>query len=478
MTSTLKRSAGVMGVAVGLIWSLPACPAYAQERERVAKEDAALVVDGVVRQVFRSPRQGRMDYLVQIEVQRSEGRKAPKGGARPQFPGPGDIVYVHAYQKQDPLAPTTTGGGAGSVPTERAQVRAYLVPREQGGWEGTAPQWFELTSDRPAVASPADPAPTAEAPKERAPAARLGMTTEPLKIQDRMVLRVTSVERGSPAQQAGLEIGDLIVAVKGAGLSGADQLDQLAQSGEAIPITVVDIHTGRTADVELRPASQTTASTAPATPKSTEPKPSEDVKPKTPPTAPRSLGIAAETVTIGQRTALKVTRLTPDSPAAKAGIEQGDILVAANGAAITGAEVLATALRKSGPSLTLTVRDVRTGRETDVQVAFGDATRPATEVAKQTEAPVVPSEKRKLGVVTELSFYDTEAAVKVTEVQLDSPGARAGLQPGTLILAANGKLMLHPNDLMEVARSSDTLKLMLVDPRTGMKSTVEVKLGG
>jgi S1-C subfamily serine protease len=305
------------------------------------------------------------------------------------------------------------------------------------------------------------------------------MTTEPLKIQDRIVLRVTSVERGSPAQQAGLEIGDLIVAAKGAGLSGADQLEQLAQSGEAIPITVVDIHTGRTADVELRPGGQTTASTVPAPPKSTEPKPSEDMKPKTPPPAPpRSLGIAAETVTVGQRTALKVTRVTPDSPAAKAGIEQGDILVAANGAAITGAEVLATALRKSGPSLTLTVRDVRTGRETDVQVAFGDATRPATEVAKQTEPPVVPSEKRKLGVVTELSFYDTEAAVKVTEVQPDSPGARAGLQPGTLILAANGKLMLHPNDLMEVARSSDTLKLMVVDPRTGMKSTVEVKLGG
>jgi serine protease Do len=476
MTSTLKRSAGVMGLAVGLIWSLPACPAYAQERERVAKEDAALVVDGVVREVFRSARQGRMDYVVQIEVQRSEGRKAPKG-VRPQFPGPGDIVYVHAYQKQDPLAPTATGG-AGSVPTERAQMRAYLIPREQGGWEGTSPEWFELTSDRPAVASPADPAPTAEAPKERAPAARLGMTTEPLKIQDRMVLRVTSVERGSPAQQAGLEVGDLIVAAKGAGLSDAGQLEQLAHAGEAIPITVVDIHTGRTADVELRPGGQTTASTTPATPKPTEPKPSEDVKPKTPPTAPRSLGIAAETVTIGQRTALKVTRVTPDSPAAKAGIEQGDVLVAANGAAITGAEVLSTALRKSGPSMTLTVRDVRTGRETDVQVAFGDATKPATEVAKQTEPPVVGGEKRKLGVVTELSFYDTEAAVKVTEVQPGSPGAQAGLQPGTLILAANGKLMLHPNDLMEVARSSDTLKLMVVDPRTGAKSTVEVKLGG
>jgi S1-C subfamily serine protease len=474
MTGTCKQWTGLVGVAVGLIASLPAC---AQEREKVAKEGAALVVDGVVREVFRSPRQGRTDYVIQIEVQRSEGKKAPKGGIRSPFPGPGDIVYVHAYQRQDLLASNATGS-AGPVPAERAQVRAYLIPREQGGWEGTSPEWFELISDRPAAAGPADPAPSVEAPKERPPAVKLGLTTEPLKIQDRLVLRVTSVERGSPAQQAGLETGDLIVSAKGAALSGPEQLEQLAQSGQAIPLTVVDIHTGRTSEVELRAGTPTTASTTPTTPKSTEPKPNEDVKPQTPPPPARSLGIAAETVTIGQRTALKVTRVTPDSPAAKAGIEQGDVIVAANGAPITGAEVLATALRKSGPSMTLTVRDVRSGRETDVQVAFGDSSKPATEVTKQTEPPVVGGEKRKLGVVTELSFYDTEAAVKVTEVQPDSPGARAGLQPGTLILAANGKLMLHPNDLIEAARNSGTLKLTVVDPKTGMKSTLEVKLGG
>jgi S1-C subfamily serine protease len=81
-------------------------------------------------------------------------------------------------------------------------------------------------------------------------------------------------------------------------------------------------------------------------------------------------------------------------------------------------------------------------------------------------------------MVTELAFYDVEAAVKVTEVEPGGPAARAGLQPGILILAANGKLMLHPNDLNDAARNSGgTLKLTVVDPRSGRKGTVDVDLG-
>jgi serine protease Do len=472
MVRKLGRWASVLGVALALGWLLAAPSASAQQRERVAKEDAALVVDGVVRQVFRSPRQGRTDYLVQIDVQRSEGRRPPKGTARPQFPGPGDSVYVHVSQRPD-AGVRLAGGADTTVPTERSQVRAYLVSREQGGWEGIYPEWFELTSDRPAAAGPGDPAPSApEAPADRAPKANLGMTIEPLKVKDRLVLRVSSVERGGPAQKAGLEPGDVIIAARGAPLTGPEQLEELARGTDPIPIIVVDVHTGRTAQVELRPGTRTASS---AVPGADDPKPAEEVKPA--PAAPaRSLGISAEPVPIGPRTALKVTRIEPGGAASNAGIEVGDILVAANGAAITGAEQLAAALRKSGPSMTLTVRDVRTGRDTPVEVALGGG-KPFEPPA---EAPAAPAGagQGKLGVVTELAFYDTEAAVKVTEVEPGSPAARAGFQPGMLIIDANGKPVLHPNDLADAARkASGTLKLTVVDPRTGRKSNVNVNLG-
>jgi S1-C subfamily serine protease len=149
--------------------------------------------------------------------------------------------------------------------------------------------------------------------------------------------------------------------------------------------------------------------------------------------------------------------------------------VAANGAPITGPEQLATALRKSGPTLSLTVRDSRSGRDVPIEIALGGA---KPEKPLPTEVPEVGAGKGRLGAVTELAFYDVEAAVKVTEVEPGSPAARAGLQPGILILQANGKPILHPNDLNDAVRNSTgTLKLAVVDPRSGKKGTVEVSLG-
>ena len=47
-----------------------------------------------------------------------------------------------------------------------------------------------------------------------------------------------------------------------------------------------------------------------------------------------------------------------------------------------------------------------------------------------------------------------------------------------LVLAADGKPVLHPNDLNDAVRnSSGTLKLTVVEPRSGKKSTAEVNLG-
>jgi serine protease Do len=81
--------------------------------------------------------------------------------------------------------------------------------------------------------------------------------------------------------------------------------------------------------------------------------------------------------------------------------------------------------------------------------------------------------------VTELFFLDTEAAVKVSEVEPGSPAARARLQPGDVIVEANGTAILHPNTLNEVvSKSGPTLKMIVVDGRTGRKANVDVDLGG
>lgn len=466
MIKRFPRAAFVTIAACSLVLAVAPVRSHAQQLAAEAKTEAPLVVEGVVRQVFRSVRQSHTDYLLEIHVQRSEGRRIPTGSARPQFPGPGECVYVHVSQGVGLTGSALSADGRTTVPAERAQVRVYLVPRDQGGWQAASPDGFELTSNQPAPQSPGDPAPSVkESPVDQLAAATLGMTTELVKIKDRLALRVTSVERGSPAQQAGLEEDDVIIAANQAALTGAGQLEELAQRGEPFSLVVADVRTGRAAQVEIRPSRR----------------PSGDVAgiPKNESTpAPRiSLGISAESVALGTRTALKVVRVEPGSSAEKAGLEPGDVIVAANGTAITGPEQLVSAVRKSGTALELTVRDSRTGRDTPVQVILAGSTPPVS-LPKEPAIPGTAPASADWGAVTELVFHNDEFAVKVTEVNVGSPAARTGLRPGTIIVEANGKPVLHPNELNDALRNSGkSCRLTIVDPGTGGKSTVDVNLG-
>jgi S1-C subfamily serine protease len=482
---------------LGLAPMVTAALAQTPDQGTVAKADATVVVEGEVREVFRSPRQGRIDYLVQIEVNRSMANRSPQGGVRPVYPAPGDVVYVHLFQTEEGSG--RLRGGHRGVPAERAQVRAYLTPRTRGGWQGTIPDWFELTSDQPAAEKPGDPppavasetpstvprpSPSPAAPPEHGKAvlANLGLTAEALRVNDRIVLRVVSVERGGPAQQAGLEPGDIIAGTKGTPLTSAAQLDDLAGREPALSLEVIDINTGRGVLVEVATGPGAPGRPAPRIDRAPDVAATKPSEPSPAPAAPsRSLGISAEAITIGQRTALKVVRVEPGSLADKAGLESGDVLVGANGVAITSPEQLATALRKSGSTLTLVIRDVRSGRDTSVRVDFGGPQPESPVPAPAANPPVSEggSGGGRLGAVTELAFYDAEAAVKITEVEPNSPAARAGLQPGLIILQANGTPVLHPNELNEAVRKSGaSVKLTVVDPRAGRKGTVTVDLGG
>jgi hypothetical protein len=128
----------------------------------VARKDASVAVDGVLKQVFRSQRPGRYDYVAQIEVARAELRKRLDANAKVAVPVPGDVIYVHLTQKLDNAGRVIAADSHSGLPAEGAEVKVYLAPRAAGGWEGAYPDWVDVVKgDQPGTTDLFPPEPTA-----------------------------------------------------------------------------------------------------------------------------------------------------------------------------------------------------------------------------------------------------------------------------------------------------------------------------
>ena len=196
-----------------------------QARPNPARDDAVLVVDGVVREVFssRTSRPARLDCPDRGEAVR--GRSLAANGfasacARARRHGLRARVAARdrarGLQGSGDAPPADRDATALAVPAERAQVRAFLGPRSSGGWEGCGAPWFDMTSRELAEPTPADPPPGAAdcalglpgnmpqtAPDSTAAGKSalhaLGLTCEGTTVQGKSVVRVSSVEPGGPS---------------------------------------------------------------------------------------------------------------------------------------------------------------------------------------------------------------------------------------------------------------------------------------
>ena len=195
--------------------TLAAGAARSQAQEaRQSKERAALVVDGQVQGVYRAARPDRTESVVQIRVAAAgtpgasiDGRPQPSDGTRPPV-REGDVVYAHVFQE------VGGDGGRSAVPPEGSWIRAYLDPRDGGGWRGASPDWFELrAAPNGPQERPGGPGP--EPPSGKTILKALGVKADPVEANGRLVLKVVEVLPGTPMHKAGFEKGDVVIGVNG-----------------------------------------------------------------------------------------------------------------------------------------------------------------------------------------------------------------------------------------------------------------------
>jgi len=174
-----------------------------------------------------------------------------------------------------------------------------------------------------------------------------------------------------------------------------------------------------------------------------------------------------------------VTAVSPNSPAQKAGVQAGDVIIAFNGQPIgSSAELpLAVADVRSGESAQLKVW--RKGGEQNLSVVVGAV--PDRQVAQNQP---VPTEQPRLGVaVRPLTPEESRQAgltAGLVVEQSGGPAAAAGIAPGDVILAVNGTPVKTSAELRELIKKAGKNAALLVQRSTGSDKTtvyVPVTLG-
>jgi C-terminal processing protease CtpA/Prc len=452
-----------------VIWLAPAAPAPAQRDATIGDTPIELAIDGTVQRVFLSNVRFDATRLVEILLRGVALKDAQAPIQHVRIPPPGDVLFIVINEPSDNRR-LQGGTDASGVPQAGDTIRATVRYAGRGVWSATGPDWFEGIGSEGRQAE-RDIARDGDAGSSDQLIDLRGMHCKAKIVRGQLGLEVSQVESEGPAHDAGFQVGDVIVAVGGNAISSTTKVQQLALEPQPLELSVIDVNSGRLAFVAL-PASRTGR---------IEPSRTDDAGPEADVDAAAriasGIGISVEAARAGLRGAVKVLTVDRGKPGAEAGLEPGDVIVAVNRTRVSNADEFAQALPPQGGPVTLVVRDVRSGNEVPIQVRAASVRPVPRDTEQPAETQASPSgETDRLGMSTELSFYDAEAAVKVVAVRPGSPASRAGIRPGWMILKANDAPVLHPDDLTKAEEEAGgRLSLLVVDPSNDRQFTISLE---
>ncbi len=150
----------------------------------------------------------------------------------------------------------------------------------------------------------------------------------------------------------------------------------------------------------------------------------------------------AQAFNLKDRQGAVVAQVLPGSPAEKAGVRTGDIVLAVNGRAVHSANALRNAIGMTRRGATVALDILRDGRALKINVKIEAIERQRASTDQPAQAG--PTSRRLSGV--ELGEIERdhplagiEQGVQVYSVQAGSPAARAGLREGDIILSIDRK---------------------------------------
>jgi serine protease Do len=178
----------------------------------------------------------------------------------------------------------------------------------------------------------------------------------------------------------------------------------------------------------------------------------------------------------GIKKGVVVHKLVDGSPAAKAGIQNGDIIIKKDGKEIDTWDAFRNEVARLAPGTKMDLTVIRDGKEKDFPIQL--ATRPGKEGEEKEAAEEQPEEKLGLTVqnltpeLAQQFGYKGETGIIVTAVEDGSPAEDAGISAGTLILEVNRQKVKDVDEFWKAVKKAGNSILVYIRQEDVSRYTV------
>ena len=202
------------------------------------------------------------------------------------------------------------------------------------------------------------------------------------------------------------------------------------------------------------------------------------------------LGVAVQPLTpdLAQSFGLKQTQgvlvsdVTPNSPAAKAGLKSGDVITAMNGSAVEDPNEFRNKVASTAPGTQVTLTIMRNGKQQEIKATLGELNAQENQAAEQgggggaqlgiQAQPVTPD------IASQLGLPENAKGLVVMNVDPMGAAAEAGIQPGDVIEEINRQPVNSVADVRSALAKAGSGPVLVRINRRGQALFLTVKPRG